>query len=425
MLGVAGMQAANISGLTPQQSSKWWSVSASLRGFYDDNVSASYSKESSPGMEFEPSFSVNLPRERTLLTAKYVFRLNYYADRPQESTDYHHMFNLRLNHRFTPRYTLNVEDAFVYSNEPQVIAGSTTGGGNVPVGYGRANGSAVRNIVPVDFTARISPLIGVNVGYRNTFLDYEDHATAANPYLSRSSLLDRVENSFHVDGDWYFTETTIAFVGYEFSWLDFTSSDQLFPGPTLGSRGPTGAIRNSRSHAAYVGASHQFSQQLNGRAKVGIEATDSYRLHQSDVSPYVDLTGTYAYLPGSSVQLGVKVGHQPTDLVGSDGDVTRNQLASVIYGEWTHRITPRIAGHLSAQYLYSIFNGGPYDGDTEGFFNLGLSFDYRINNYLSATLAYTFDVLSSNADDKTLPGDESKFREFDRNRIWAGITATY
>ena len=35
--GAAGLQGANVTGLTPQEASKWWNVSASLRGFYDDN----------------------------------------------------------------------------------------------------------------------------------------------------------------------------------------------------------------------------------------------------------------------------------------------------------------------------------------------------------------------------------------------------
>jgi hypothetical protein len=63
--------------LTPQQSTKWWSVSATLRGFYDDNyntsphplwfrldpatgLATSGSKQDSFGFEVSPSFGINI-----------------------------------------------------------------------------------------------------------------------------------------------------------------------------------------------------------------------------------------------------------------------------------------------------------------------------------------------------------------------------
>lgn len=415
MMGVAGLKAANVTGLTPQQSSKWWSVSASLRGFYDDNVSGSHFKESSPGMEFEPSVSVNLPRERTLITANYNFRLNYYSDRPDKSTDTHHLFGFRLNHRFTPRYTLNFEDSFVYSNEPEIIAGPS-----VPAGYGRANGNAIRNYAPIDFNARLTHLIGLGVGYRNAYVNYEQNGDA-----SRSALLDRLEHEFHIEGEWYFSEKTVGFVGYQFGWTDYTSDDSILDPAQAPFLSLSSSVRNTRSHYAIVGASHAFSKQLSAIGRVGVEYVDYYNQNESEVSPYVDVNATYAYLPGSNVKLGVKVQHASTDLVGTDGGVTLDQLATIVYGSVTHRITPRISGSFTGQYMHSMFNRGAYDGDTEGFLNLGVGLSYRINENLSATLAYSYDILTSNADDETTVFDEAKFREFNRNRVWAGVTATF
>lgn len=39
-LGTAALHAAYVPGLTSMETSKSWSVSASLRGFYDDNYAA-------------------------------------------------------------------------------------------------------------------------------------------------------------------------------------------------------------------------------------------------------------------------------------------------------------------------------------------------------------------------------------------------
>jgi hypothetical protein len=399
VVGMAGVDAANVTGLTPQQMNKWWSVSASLRGFYDDNVYQLPHKTSSPGLEFEPSFAVNVPLERTLISAKYIFRLNYYADRPNENIDQNHEFDFRLNHRFTERYTLNLEDSFVYSNEPEVVDR-----GQIVTTFNRTDSTGVRNRVPIDFQARLTRLVGVAVGYENAFYDYQQDGTG-----SLSSLLDRMEHYFHIDGEWYFTETTVGFVGYQFGIMDFTSEDDT-------GFGVPGSDRSWLSHYIYVGGSHKFSERLSGVAKVGVEYTDYTELGDNDLSPYIDLNATYVYLPGSSIKAGVKVKHAPTDLVGTDAtDPTRNQLASAFFVNLTHRITPKITGQWYGQYQYSVFNGGDFDGETEGFLNTGILVTYQINNNLSANAAYSFDWLTSDIAD----------RDFNRNRVWAGLTVTY
>src|SRR2546426_4432363 len=116
-VGVAGLQGANVTGLTPQEASKWWSVSASLRGFYDDNsLNASHDTKASLGVEFSPTFSVHLPMERTILSATYRYTLDYFEARPNHNMDQQHEFDTRLNHKFTERYTANFDDSFVSSN---------------------------------------------------------------------------------------------------------------------------------------------------------------------------------------------------------------------------------------------------------------------------------------------------------------------
>lgn len=400
MMGMAGMDAANVTGLTPQQTTKWWSVSASLRGFYDDNVYSTHKKEGSPGVEFEPSVSFHLPREQTLITAKYLYRLNYYTERPDENIDQSHEFDLRLNHRFSERYMLNVEDSFVYSNEPEVVDR-----GGVQTTFNRSNATGVRNRVPIDFSARLTRQVGVGVGYENNIYDYEEEGDA-----SRSALLDRVEHLFHVEGEWYFTDTTIGFLGYQFGSTDYTSDNLI-------ATGVTGDSRSSYAHYGYIGGMHNFTQQLQGAGRVGVQYTDYHEMNESDVSPYVDVNGSYTYLPGSSVKLGVKVSHAPTDLVGTSGDITLDQLASAFYGTWTHKITPKITGQLFSQYQYSVFNGGDYDGETESYFTGMATLTYQIDHNIAANLSYSFDALVSDISDQD--------RSFTRNRVWAGVTVSY
>src|SRR6185295_6110912 len=65
-LGSAGVHAANYGDLDTDQASKRWSVSAAVRGFYDDNYTTRPSgpqKRDSFGFEVNPSISLNLPGE--------------------------------------------------------------------------------------------------------------------------------------------------------------------------------------------------------------------------------------------------------------------------------------------------------------------------------------------------------------------------
>jgi len=400
VVGMAGVEAANVTGLTPQQINKWWSVSASLRGFYDDNVYQLPNKQSSPGLEFEPSFAVNFPLEQTLISAKYLFRLNYFADRPSDNIDQNHELDFRLNHRFSERHTLNVADSFVYSNEPEVVDR-----GAVVTTFNRTDATGVRNRAPIDFQARLTRVLGFTAGYENLFYDYKQDGPG-----SLSALLDRVEHVVHIDAEYYFTENTLGFVGYQFGFYDYTSDDEVLPGVP-------GTERSRIANVLYVGGSHRFNQKLSGNVRVGAEHTDYEQSGaDSDLSPYFDLNATYIYLPGSSIKAGVKVTHAATDVVGTDpGDLTQDQLAAAFYANLTHRITSRITGQWYGQFQYSEFNGGTFDGDNEGYLNTGLVLTYQININLSANAAYSFDWLTSDLPD----------REFTRNRVWAGLTVTY
>jgi hypothetical protein len=402
MVGMAGVDAANVTGLTPQEMNKWWSVSASLKGFYDDNIFQTHKKESSPGLEVEPSFAVNFPLEQTLISAKYLYRLRYYTDRPGDDIDQDHEFSFRLNHRFSERYTLTAADYFVYSNEPEIVDQ-----GGVVTTFDRTDSTGVRNRAPIDFHARLTRILGVLVGYENAFYDYKQDGDS-----SLSALLDRVEHVAHVDVEYYFTDTTVGFVGYQFGFFDYTSDDLIaFPPPVKGSE------RSRYSHVVYVGGSHKFSERLFGSARGGVEYTD-YKQEgaDSDFSPYFDLNATYIYLPGCIAKAGVKVTHAATDLVGTDPtDVTRDQLAAAFYANVSHKITSRITGHWYGQYQFTEFNGGSLDGENEGFLNTGVQVVYQISNNFAANAAYSFDWLSSD-----IPN-----REFNRNRVWAGVTVTY
>src|SRR6185503_10659187 len=119
-LGAAGLHAAYAPGLTPMETSKPWSVSASLRGFYDDNYNTAPSHPSSPfvpqarssfGFEVSPGVALNLlPTDQTYVGLSYLYSLRYYDDREENPIDHSHEFTAKLKHKFSERYKVDLSD---------------------------------------------------------------------------------------------------------------------------------------------------------------------------------------------------------------------------------------------------------------------------------------------------------------------------
>src|SRR5205823_442322 len=197
-VGVSGVQAASAGVLTAEPA-KPWSISATLRGFYDDNITTTpddSARVKSLGFEVSPSFSLNWNLEQTTLSFGYIYSFRYYEKRPplintttliplhQEKYDQTHSFNALLNHTFSPRFALNVQDSFVIGQEPDFLRA-----GNTFSTYQRVPGDNIRNYGQIKFNAQLTRVFGLEVGYENSFFHYDDTGgDAFSP--SRAGLLD-------------------------------------------------------------------------------------------------------------------------------------------------------------------------------------------------------------------------------------------
>src|SRR4051794_4357856 len=109
-LGAASLNAQQVyapaPGLTTTQLSKPWSVSAAVRGFYDDNYALTPSggyvdpvsgqrikPQSSWGYEVTPSVGLNWAMEQTYISLAYVYSAKYYEDRRDNKWDQAHQVN--------------------------------------------------------------------------------------------------------------------------------------------------------------------------------------------------------------------------------------------------------------------------------------------------------------------------------------------
>src|SRR5258706_183522 len=124
-LGASGLYSAPIAGLT-EEGGKNWSVSATLRGFYDDNFNTTSgpNKQAAFGVEISASITAGFRWPQTTLSLGYVFSFKYYDHKPEDSStkyDQSHIFNDVLDHNFTERYKVTARDSFVVGQEPDIL----------------------------------------------------------------------------------------------------------------------------------------------------------------------------------------------------------------------------------------------------------------------------------------------------------------
>jgi hypothetical protein len=432
-IGASGLQAGLMPGLTTE-SGKPFTASATLRGFYDDNINtwandaalpAGYQR-SSTGFEISPSLQFSFPWEQTSLSFGYVYSLKYYENKPVNNTDNYdqtHQFNAAFTHAFSERYQFRVLDSFVIGQEPDMLRA-----GNTFDTFQRISGFNLRNYGEAVLSAQITPKLATEVGYANTYHSYADNQPFMDEngnvsYGSLSGLMDELDHVIHLDLRYQIQQETTGVVGYQFREADYIG-DQAIGGYYNYATGNFTAVmsdeRNARSHYGYVGLDHNFRPDLSGMFRVGARYTDYYNdpSGESDVSPYATASLRYTYLPESYLQAGLSYDYSPSSVFTVDhtGNMTLNAQSGTIFASLTHRILPKLYGSILAQFQNSSFYGGTVDGQDEQYYLVGLNLQYRFTPNFSAEVGYNYDNVQSNV--AIQPG-------YDRNRVYVGVTGSY
>jgi hypothetical protein len=343
-----------------------------------------------------------------------------------------------LDHEFSERYHLKVNESFVIAQEPTVIDPTVI---STPL---RVSGNNVRNTGSLTFTAGITKDFDLQLGYVNNVYAYQQTARSVigygldgngtgyipfglyTPEASRSALLDRMEQLASLDLRWKATPETTGVLGYQYGHTDYTAPEDIIfaTSPPPGYNGPPGStgylsnIRNTDSHFVFVGADESFTPDLNGSIRAGGEYVDYYNYGTSRLSPYVDASLTDQYQQGCAAQLGVKHVHNSTDVVGTFGTTpVLDEESTAVYISDSHKLTDRFTASVMGQAQLSDFvGGGPtYDGKSERFFILQINFAYHFNPWFMAEAGYNFSRLLSD-----LP-----YREYTRDVMYLGFRATY
>ena len=414
----AGLSSALAQGMEAA-SPKLWNVSGTLRGFYDDNYNSSNVKKGSGGFEVSPTISGNVDMQQTDFGARYTFGMYYYFDRENHGADpidYTHQADVWLDHAFDETLKLNLSDSLVIAQDPKLVEG-----GSVT----RVSGNNVANRAKLALTKEWTRQFSTATHYGNNVIIYDDTGTTNAPGVnpSQSALLNRFEQNIGTDFQWQFQPETMGFIGYNFSWVDYTGDKVISPQAVINAKivNYYSSSRNNRAHYGYVGAEHQFSPNLSATARAGASYTDVYNdpvSSSASVAPYVDINATYTFTPGSYVQAGFTQDQNATDVVAPDasGQLTQYQKSSVFYMDVTHQFDSKITGNLIGQYIHSTYQQGAYSNGTgDSTVSLGANLHYQINQHFSAELGYNFDELFSTIDS----------RGYSRNRVYIGLGANY
>jgi hypothetical protein len=421
-VGATSLQADLLSGLTAE-SGKPWTASATLRGFYDDNVNtlpdnAQIANRGSYGFELSPSLQFSFPMEQTTLRFGYKYSYKYYEYQPIGNTDHYdqtHDVNAALTHAFSERYQLTVKDSFAVGQEPDFLRA-----GNTYTTFQRVSGSNLRNYGAISLSDQFTPEFSIDVGYANTYLSYADNqftrsGTSISPSLA--GTLDELDHVAHIDGRYLIEPQTTGVLGFQFRETDYIGDQPI--GYDL--RHHTVLMsddRNARSYYGYVGLDHNFRPDLTGSIRVGGRYTDYYNdpASQNQGSPYAMTSLRWTYLPESYLEFGSVYDYSATPQmsVNYSGDLTLNAQSATVYAQLRHRITPKLYGGIIAQFQNSTYYGGTIDNDTDKFYLVGLNLQYRFTPNFSAEAGYNYDKLDSQIGNS-----------YDRNRVYIGVTGSY
>jgi hypothetical protein len=438
-----GLVALGASGLQPvfaQQAqaspdtTKPWSIAATLRGFYDDNINSSPNRQSAFGYQASPSGIVSLSTDQTTFNAGATYSATYYDHTPFNSSDrWDNAFTLNggLTHNFNEEYQASVTESFVLGQEPDMLRA-----GNTFSEFNRVSGDNIRNSGAITVDGKLTRLLGFEVGYDNAYYDYAaisaptDIAGPGQIRTGPGATLNRIENGVHLEGRYELAPETYGIVGFRYREIGYTAGVPITGTSVVGAPDTFSVLvnsdaRNADMYAPYVGISHVFSPSLNASLDVGANYAEypNDSSQAANWSPYVSLSGQYHYTPQSYIEVGFTQDRSPSSVTGFNpngansgfANLTVDQETSTLFASINHQITSRLVASAMAQYQAGVFNGGSFDNNSQTYYLVGVNLDYTITQNLSAHIGYNYDKLDSSV------GSQS----FDRNRVYMGVTASY
>lgn len=328
-------------------------------------------------------FLLDTRQDANYLGVRYAPSVVWYEDRPGDSSDINHVFDLIASRRFSPISFFQFRNNLRYAQEPELIDNDVTFRRRNDYYYNSANASYERQLVPDRVTMRLDG--------RYVLLRYEESLVADDSdydrYVLGTDLVYRV------------APNTDAGAQVRYQSVDYDND-----------------IRNVDSVQTGVVVNRIFNPKFHGDLRGGIEFRDADNaLEQSTDSPYVE--GSLVFLPAERTRVSVGAGYSK-EL--SPINRFAQQERTRFFGQFSHPLTADTVLVADAAFSMGTFD---LDDSTTAFdpaihqagdedalqFSLKVMHRLNVRNSLEAVIQYT-----------DLDSDVRPAEDYDRTRISLG-----
>ena len=363
---------------------KFYTLTASLREIYDDNVNTSdINKQSSLETQVSPSILVSFPKEDSNFSARYTLNATYYSQRPNflgSDIETTHEFVAQYSHSFTDRFNLNVAELFRYYYEPGILESTGT-----PF----QNGAYISNIASGTFSAQWTPLVGSTTSFSNTIVDYE-----------QASVAD-FQNSVENTGTQSISFAILPKINLNFG---FTGDDISYKTD----------LRGYTSYTGFTGVQWQALPSISLSVQAGGSYTETVD-SQTQITPYAALSLSWQLGKRSSLSFSYAHEVAPTDQAGANAETVDRLSAGLNYDISTF-LTANLQGiYTNEEIPGSFVLNGQTVSPNEQVYEVDAGLTYHYNSYLDFNGGVTVSGVES----------EITFNKYERNQLYLGIRGTY
>lgn len=316
---------------------------------------------------------------QTFVSAAYGLTLDRFDDRPGDRLIDSHDVSLRLAHAFSKATTLDLNESYVVSRNPEsLLAG-------VPL---NTDQSFTRNQLDGRFSTPLSPKTGLTLKGRSTYYKYRNDALGRN--------LDRSETLLGVASE-HALVPELKLVGeYRFQDVSYRRA---------------GDLKDKTSNYLMAGADYAVAQKTSVSGRLGFERRS--RDGERDLTaPYVEVSAKHDYAPKSYLAGGYGYTVEETS------DIVRFTDAKVhrIFGSVQHALTALVVASGSVTYEPSQLQGrrGVADID-EKTLRAGVALTYLATKNWTATATLDRDRVRS----------DDPVRQLSRTRVAVGATFSF
>lgn len=292
-----------------------------------------------------------------------------------DDTFYNARVAFNIAHQISQRLKISNNFYLTYEAEPNVATGASTTLYNGQYLYGFENFN-----VSYAWSQRFSTTTSITIDG----IAYQDDAV--------SSLEDRLSVLIAQQFSYALTKRTSLAAEYRYRITDYRERDDV----------------DAQSHFALAGVDHAWSERVTSSFRAGAEFFKSDRAENT--SPYAEVALSYQAARRTSARWFGSVGYDSSEIGGYDSRYAIRTGLNV-----NHQINKKLAINGGVSYAYSSFEGGAGPDVNEHSLLLSTGLSYQMLENLSLDARYSYSILQS----------DDALREFDRNNVSLGVTASF